>query len=77
MNFGPSLDHHAQPLISYQGGCFGCAAEISKLWQLTLFILTRLFGFGDSVAPAVKEIALLPAGSETEKMVLKTRTKQT
>lgn len=62
----PSFDHSAGPLISNRGGVFGCAAEISKLRQLALFILTWLFGFGDSVAPAVKEIALLPAGSETE-----------
>lgn len=54
------------PAPSNQGGVFGSAAEMSKLWQLALFILTWLFGFGDSVAPAAREIALVPAGPETE-----------
>lgn len=31
-----------QPLISRRGGVVGCAAEISKLRQLTLFILTLI-----------------------------------
>lgn len=41
------------------------------LWEFTLFILTWLFGFLDLVAPAVKEIALSPAGLEIENIFLK------
>lgn len=53
-----SLDQNLQPLISEWGGLFESTAEISKLQQLTLFILTWLFGFGDSVASMGKRILL-------------------